>query len=269
MKTVLITGTSSGIGTALVTEFADAGWQVISAMRSIVEDTRSNVQVVELDVCQRENIEYVVADAIKHYGHLDLLINNAGYGDNFALFEECAEDEMRNQMDTNFGGPVNLCRAVIPHMRAQGGGHIINVTSVAASVGFPYGSAYGASKFALRGFSLCLAEELLRYGIHISSFEPGMVKTRIAKSAHSLRSYPNPDLDEHYREVKAYADKVKEMYASNAPSSAKRVAKRMLGLAESKHPALVYNATYDASIMAWIRRIFSVRIAQWIFRRLS
>ncbi|MGY0400012.1 MAG: SDR family oxidoreductase [Ostreibacterium sp.] len=263
-KTILITGTSSGIGAALVDKFALENWNVISAMRTPVKDPRDNVTVVRMDITDKETIKAGIDLIIAKFGALDVVINNAGYGNRFALFEEMANEELLKQMDTNLWGAVDLCREALPHMRKAGSGRIINVTSVAGTVGFPYNSGYGASKFALRGFSLCLAEEVSRYGIHVTSVEPGAIRTRIANSAHSARDIEIPELNDHAKEVQAFVEKSHKIYASKMVTEVETVAQRLFKLANRKNPPPVFYPSYDATMMAWIRRLFSVRRVQQI-----
>lgn len=268
MKTILITGTSSGIGAALVDKFAAQDWNVVSAMRTPVEDDRLNVTVIQMDVTDKQAIQAGIDFIISKFGAVDVLVNNAGYGDRFTLFEEVSDQELRAQMDTNLWGAVDLCRAVLPHMRNENCGRIVNVTSVAGTIGFPFNSGYGASKFALRGFSLCLAEEVARYGIHVTSFEPGSIKTRIAGSAHATRDIAIPELNTHYKEVEALVTKAHKFYNTNVVTSAEVVANRLFQQVNKKHPPLVYTASYDATIMAWISRLLPVRYAQKLITKL-
>jgi NAD(P)-dependent dehydrogenase (short-subunit alcohol dehydrogenase family) len=246
LKTILITDTSSGLGAALVDKFAIEGWNVVSAMRTPVEDLRDNVTVIQMDITDKSTITAGIDLIIAKFGTLDVLINNAGYGNRFGLFEEISDEALRLQMDTNLWGAVDLCRSVLPHMRSIGSGRIINVTSVAATIGFPFNAGYGASKFALRGFSLCLAEEVSRYGIHITSFEPGSIKTRIADSAHAVRDIENSGLDAHYKEVDALVKKAHKFYHTNIVTPADIVANRLFSQVNKKSPPLIYRATYDA-----------------------
>lgn len=268
MKSILITGTSSGIGAALVDKFAIEGWNIVSAMRTPVEDRRENVTVIQMDITDKQAIQAGIDMIIAKFGALDVLVNNAGYGNSFSLFEEMSDDALRLQMDTNLWGAVDLCRAVLSHMRKARSGCIVNVTSVAGSVGFPYNSGYGASKFALRGFSLCLAEEVARYGIHVMSFEPGAIKTRIANSAHAVRDIENPELNTDYEEVEAFVAKSHKIYNTSVVTSAETVAKRLFAQVNKKVPPLVYSASYDATIMAWIRRLLPVHYAQKLITHL-
>lgn len=180
-RTVLITGASSGIGRAAVELFAAKGWNVAATMRSresceLGGALGGRIKKIRLDVTDAGSIEAGVAEAMAAFGRIDVLVNNAGYG-LIGLFEEMSEAQVRRQMDTNVLGMMNVTRAVLPHMRKQKSGRIINVGSVAGRMTLPLYSLYCASKWAVEGFSEALGYEVRQHGIKIKIIEPGAIKT--------------------------------------------------------------------------------------------
>lgn len=175
-KTVLITGCSSGFGEAAACLFADNGWNVIATMRTPVEACAEypNVIVAKLDVQDRESIKSAVAEGIKRFGQIDVVVNNAGYG-LFGVFEGTPREKVQEQFDVNVFGMMDVIRETLPHFRANRSGLYINVSSGAGVFGLPMISLYNASKFALEGFSESLSYELASLGIGVKIVEPGGV----------------------------------------------------------------------------------------------
>jgi NAD(P)-dependent dehydrogenase (short-subunit alcohol dehydrogenase family) len=214
-KTILITGASSGIGLASVKRFAGAGWNVIATMRSPdagaeLASLGSRVLVTELDVQDLASIETAVAAGIAKFGTIDVLVNNAGFG-LVGVFESLSREQIRQQFDVNVIGLMDLTRAVLPQMRRQKSGVIINVSSRAGIIGQPMISLYSASKFALEGFSEALSFELAAVGIAVKIIQPsgGITSTkfgdRTAREATSLA--PPADYD-------AFVDATRKTYAA-------------------------------------------------------
>jgi NAD(P)-dependent dehydrogenase (short-subunit alcohol dehydrogenase family) len=179
-KTVLITGSSSGIGAASVKLFHSRGWNVVATMRSPDKnkqfDDMQNVLVVRLDVTDQASIDDAIAQTLGRFGVIDVLVNNAGYG-MVGAFEASTEEAVERQFATNVFGLMNVTRAVLPTMREHGGGTIINLSSVGGQITFPLYSVYHATKFAVEGFSESLQYEVNQFGIKIKLIEPGPIKT--------------------------------------------------------------------------------------------
>jgi len=179
-STVLITGCSSGIGAAAVRAFADQGWNVAATLRDPArahfEQGAGQVQAFALDVTDAASVQAAVAQALGRFGHIDVLINNAGYG-LFGPFETATPEMIERQFATNVQGVFAVTRAVLPGMRAQGSGVIINIASLTGLVAMPLYSLYAASKFAVVGFSESLSHELAPLGIRVKVFAPGSVNT--------------------------------------------------------------------------------------------
>ncbi|RZM07473.1 MAG: SDR family NAD(P)-dependent oxidoreductase, partial [Sphingomonas sp.] len=178
----LITGCSTGFGRDLAQLIIDRGWRLIATARDaarvadLAEAAPDRVLALALDVTEQDQIEAVTKAAIEKFGRIDVLVNNAGYGYQSTI-EEGVEAEIRKQFDANTFGLFAMTRAVLPHMRAQKSGHIINITSVAGLVGFMGSGYYAASKHAVEGFSDSLLAEVQPLGIDVTCVEPGPFRT--------------------------------------------------------------------------------------------
>lgn len=181
-KTWFITGTSRGFGREWAQAALERGDHVAATARDVTQLTPliqrygSAVLPLRLDVTDRDAVRAAVQHASSHFGSLDVAINNAGYG-HFGMVEELTEDELRAQMETNFFGAVWVTQAVLPIMRRQRSGRILQVTSEGGVRAFPSISAYHASKWALEGLSESLAQEVAEFDIHIINVEPGPYAT--------------------------------------------------------------------------------------------
>jgi NAD(P)-dependent dehydrogenase (short-subunit alcohol dehydrogenase family) len=179
-QTILITGASSGIGKASATLFADRGWNVVATMRNTEDGAafvgRDNVLVTALDLLDSDSITTAVGAGIERFDAIDVLLNNAGYGA-YGPLEATPMAVLRRQFDVNVFGLVETINAVLPSMRAQRSGVIINVSSVGGRMTFPLGSLYHGSKWAVEGLSEALHFELATLGIRVKLVEPGGVNT--------------------------------------------------------------------------------------------
>ena len=184
-QTWFITGTSSGFGRAFVEHAIERGHNVVATARRL-DDVRDlvalapeRVLAVELDVVAPGAADAAVEAALARFGRLDVVVNNAGYGVVGAL-EETPDAELRALMDTNFFGAMAVARAVLPTLRAQRGGAIVNMSSLGGQLSFAGFSAYSASKFALEGASEALAQEAAPFGVKVLIVEPGQFRTNLA-----------------------------------------------------------------------------------------
>lgn len=181
--TVLITGASSGIGRATAHLFADEGWDVVATMRNPDDAAeladRDEVRLARLDVTDADSITAAVATAEETHGAVDVLVNNAGYGA-YGPFETLEPETMRRQFDVNVFGLFDVTRAVLPGMRRQRSGTIVNVSSVGGRFAYPLGTPYHATKWAVEGASEAMHFELLPLGINVRIVEPGGVDTDFA-----------------------------------------------------------------------------------------
>ncbi|HKG94691.1 MAG TPA: oxidoreductase [Gemmatimonadaceae bacterium] len=249
-KTALVTGASSGIGEATAERLAMAGYKVYgTSRRGARAGRRSSFEMLPLDVTSDESVDAAVGEVMRSDGRIDLLVNNAGFGVAPAGAEESSIEQDRAIFDTNFFGIVRMTRAVVPHMRHQGGGRIINIGSVLGFLPMPYGALYAATKHAIEGYSESLDHELRTRGIRVSVIEPAYTKTQF--DANFLE--PDAKVDE-YREVRAAVGKrLKEvMAAADEPGV---VADVVLRAASAARPKLRYAAGGVASRLQWLRRL--------------
>jgi NAD(P)-dependent dehydrogenase (short-subunit alcohol dehydrogenase family) len=195
-KTWFITGASKGFGREWTEAALERGDRVAATARNLetldalVETYGDRVLPIHLDVTDRDADFAAVKQAATHFGALDIVINNAGYG-HFGMIEELTEDEIRRQLETNLFGALWVTQAALPVMRAQGSGHIIQVSSIGGITAFPGIGAYHASKWALEGFSQSLAAEVAGFGIHVTLVEPGGFATDW-RGPSATHSEPNP-----------------------------------------------------------------------------
>ncbi|MEL1244530.1 SDR family oxidoreductase [Flavobacterium sp. DGU11] len=178
-KVIFITGASSGIGKAIGEFLNEKGYSVYGTSRNPEKVTGSVFPLVALDVRNPQSISEAVAEVITKAGTIDVLINNAGVGITGPL-EEIPAQEIKNNFETNLFGPIEVMKAVLPQMRAQKSGLIINVTSIAGYMGLPYRSVYSASKGALELITEALRMEVKGFGVTITSVAPGDFATNIA-----------------------------------------------------------------------------------------
>lgn len=185
MRTVLITGAGSGFGLATALHLASRGWRVYAsvpdlshgpAVERVAAERGAAVRVLQLDVTDQGSIAAAVAQVVAESGRLDALVNSAGLGLR-GFFEDLADDEIRRMFDVNVFGTMSVVRAVLPHMRAAGGGRVVLITSAGGRIASMTISAYCAGKFALEGFGESLAMELAPFGVRVALVEPGLVLT--------------------------------------------------------------------------------------------
>ena len=187
-KVLLVTGSSRGLGREIVLAALAAGHRVAATARKpeqvadLVERYGDRVLPVELDVADAEAAERAVRAAVEAFGRLDVVVNNAGYA-NLASVEDITVADFRAQLDTNLLGVVNVSKAALPTLRAQGSGHIIQVSSLGGRTATPGLSAYQAAKWAVGGFSEVLAQEVAPLGIKVTVLEPGGMRTDWAGSS--------------------------------------------------------------------------------------
>lgn len=184
-KTWFITGASSGLGAALATFLLEKGESVAATFRQPAQAAAFSQRAgghgcgLVADVADAAQVQQAVQAAVQTLGHLDVVVNNAGYG-SLGSLEEITEAEVQRQFDVNVFGPLRLLRAVLPHLRARRAGHILNITSVGGLVGAAHAGIYNGSKFALEGLGESLAAQLAPLGIHVTNVEPGPFRTQWA-----------------------------------------------------------------------------------------
>ena len=246
---VLVTGASSGIGQAVASAFAAKGFEVFGTSRNPQRtEPIAGVELVTLDVTDAASVAAAVATVIQRAGRIDILVNNAGSGV-FGAAEESSDAQAQELFETNFFGLVRVTRAVLPHLRAQGSGRIINVASVLGFLPAPYGALYAASKYAVEGYSESLDHETRDFGIRVLVVEPAYTNTSFEANAidadSPIESYA--PVREHVKGVLAEA-----IRAGDDPAV---VAQVVLKAATSRAPKLHYPAGPLARRLALSKKV--------------
>jgi len=247
-RVALVTGASSGIGEATAEQLGRAGYKVYGTSRRGAQAGERSFAMLPLDVTSDESVEAAVTEVLRLDQRIDLLVNNAGFSVAPAGAEESSIEQARAIFDTNFFGVVRMTRAVVPHMRRQGGGRIINIGSVLGFLPMPYMALYAATKHAIEGYSESLDHELRTRGIRVSVVEPAYTKTRF--DANFLQ--PDSKLDE-YREVRAALGKRLEEVVEAGDDPAV-VAGVVVKAATAARPKLRYAAGGLANRLQMLRR---------------
>lgn len=257
MSNILITGASSGFGLESARLFAAKGHNVVATMRDTAAATEldglPNVLVTRLDVQDPESIQTALNTAIDRFGHIDAVVNNAGFS-LWGVFESLPRKKIQEQFDVNVFGVMDVTRAILPHFRARRKGVIVNVSSGAGVFGLPMISAYNASKFALEGFSESLSYELLSQGIVVKIVEPGGVldtkfSQRLAQEAAEAPAAPGD-----YAAFIAGTEEVFEGLRANRLATSADVAKVIFDAVTDGTTQLRYVATDDIKPLVDARR---------------
>src|SRR5438105_5247820 len=247
-KIALVTGASSGIGEATAERLATAGYKVYGTSRRRAEAGQRSFEMLPLDVNSDESVEAVVRDVMRLDGRIDVLVNNAGFSIAPAGAEESSIEQARSIFDTNFFGILRMTRAVVPHMRRQGIGRIINIGSVLGFLPMPYGALYAATKHAVEGYSESLDHELRTRGIRVSVIEPAYTKTPF--DANFME--PDAKLDAYREAREGVTKRVNEVMATAEQPGV--VADTVLKAASAAHPKIRYAAGKLANRLRLLRR---------------
>ncbi|RFM32922.1 SDR family oxidoreductase [Chitinophaga silvisoli] len=223
-KTVLITGTSSGFGRETAKLFQQKGWNVAATMRSPEKESElqqlDGIRLYRLDVTDAESIKQAVAAILQDFKNIDVLVNNAGFAVIGAL-EAASKEAIHREFDTNVLGVIDMIREVLPSMRAQRSGVIVNVTSTAGIVGVPYGSLYNASKFAVEGLTESLQYELEVVGIRCKLIEPTGYKTNFGGSSMLIAGVG--DIEEYRKTFNTFISNTDGHYSENVHEVAEMI----------------------------------------------
>lgn len=274
IKTVLLTGCSSGIGYETALLFAHQGYTVLASVRNlsaptVKELTKHNIEVLKIDVTNETDIKNSVKEIIKKTGRIDILVNNAGYG-TLGPVEEHSLEEIKAQYDTNVLGMIRMIKAVMPVMRTQQKGTIINLSSINGLMAFPLWGIYSSSKYAVESLTQSLRVEAAHFGIKVSLVEPGAFFTSFA------RNKKNPAAMSHVNSpYKGINERFFKRYEKGATSKhpfiikltdPKKVAQLILKIAQSDNPELRYRIGIDAHlyyildrILPWFTKEFMLR----------
>ncbi len=259
-RVVLITGCSSGIGLALTRLLYTLDFRVIATAREhslaklhqeFKESDRFILRALDVTSFQRQKV--LIKEIESLWGGVDVLVNNAGISYR-AVIEEMDEENERNQIRTNYLGPIHLVRLVLPHMRQQRFGHIINISSVGGMMAMPTMGSYSASKFALEGASEALWYEMRPWNINVTLIEPGFVHS--GSFEHVYLTAKSADLEHspyahYYRHMTEFVAELMNM----AIATPKSIARRILKVINQRSPPLRVQATWDARVFTILRRI--------------
>ncbi len=269
-KTVLITGASSGIGEETVRLLMTAGHTVyagarrLDRMKSLAD---AGARLLALDVTDDGSMTAAVNTVLQETGRIDVLINNAGYG-SYGALEDVPPEEARRQFDVNLFGLARLTQLVLPAMRAQRSGRIVNISSIGGKFGEPFGCWYHATKFALEGLSDSLRMELYPFGIDVVVIQPGATHSEWSQIAHdSLMKYSG---DGPYgKTATAHANMMEEGHKGSVPAQPSVVANTIVQAVQASKPKTRYVTGGLARTMLFLRRVLSDRGFDAMFRMIE
>ena len=264
-KTCIVTGANSGIGRSTAITLAKNDYTVFATMRSlergeklreIAQRLNLKINQVELDVSDTDSVKHGVIEILDQTDEIDVLINNAGIGSN-AVIEDVNIESDKGVFETNFWGSVRCIQAVLPTMRQQKSGHIIQVSSIAGRVGLPAQPIYSASKWALEGLSENLAHDLSSFGVRVSIIEPGVTRTAILGKNNTVPH--NPDFENIY-------GRILDMYMQGIEANIRpeAVSETILQCLESSSKQLRWPVAWGAETMINARHDGSVSDEEWV-----
>lgn len=246
-KTILITGSSTGIGRASVIKFQKEGWNVIATMRSPEKEEElnklENVLVTKLDVLELETIDKSLAAGIEKFGKIDVILNNAGYA-LMGTFESAKRESIIRQFGVNVQGLFDVTQKALPHFRANKSGMFINIASVGGRMTFPLMPLYHSTKFAVEGFSESLHWEMAQIGVKVKIVEPGGVATDFG--TRSLDLQHNHELSEYNEFVNFFMEAMAKMSDPSLLSTPETIADVIYKAATDESNTLRYRAGADA-----------------------
>lgn len=255
-KTVLITGSSTGIGKSVAEYFVSQGWNVAATMRTPEKATdfikSEHLKLYPLDVTDPKSIKKAIELAMQDFGNIDVVVNNAGYGA-VGIFEKASPAEIQKQFDTNVFGVMNVIREILPHFRERKAGTIVNITSMGGLLTFPLYSIYHGTKWALEGFGESLQYELKPFNIRIKNVEPGAIKTDFY--SRSMNVFKKPSITDYDRFEKVVFENTQSA-EKNAPGPLV-VAKKVFKAANSTNWKLRYPVGGQGPLLLVIRKIIT------------
>lgn len=264
---ILISGCSSGFGLLMAARLSSKGYKVIATVRDLkksgpladeVKRRGGAVDILELDVTDSLSIHNLVREIGSRYGHVDVLINNAGYGIG-GFFEDLDEEEIRAQFETNFFGLQKVTRAIIPFMRPRQSGKIINLSSVSGFSASPCFGAYAASKWAVEAFSESLRYELKAFGIDVLLIEPGTYRTKIFnENARHAKHFANPESP--YYHISQYIARKVNDHVKDCHKDPEDIAELAEKLIEANTPPFRNIPDLESQIHYILRRILPFRL---------
>lgn len=269
---VLITGASSGIGKCIATFLCEKGYRVYGTSRKqpLEESADLNplessefIKMIQLDVCCDESVEKAINYVVEQEGRIDILINNAGFAISGSV-EDISHEEAYGQFDTNFFGVMRVCRKVIPLMRKNNKGLIINISSVAAVIAIPFQSMYSASKGALELMTEAMRIEVKPFGINVSIVEPGDTRTNFTENRKTGEAaLHNPAYKDRFE--KSVNSMIKDEMKGPSPEG---IAEVVFSLIERENPPIKKVVGFQYKIFAILKRILPSRITEYIVSKL-
>lgn len=273
-KVAVVTGSSTGIGFETALLLARSGYQTYATMRDTKKSERlteiaksENLPLIiaQLDVNNDKSVKDAIDKILSEKERIDVIVNNAGYG-LFSPVEELTLDQIKEQFETNFFGAIRVIHAVIPTMRKQRAGTIVNVSSLVGRVGLPLSSAYVATKFALEGLTESVRYELSQFGINVILIEPGVIKTNFIEN---LKTSTVSESKSNYADLNESISKRFETMMANSSTSPKIVAESILNAVTSENPKLRYIVGEDAQSIMKIRNDNSdEKFENWIYENI-
>ena len=263
-KTCIVTGANSGIGRSTAIILAKSGYEVFATMRfldrgtklrEIAQDMNLRMHEIELDVSDTDSVNQGINEILSQTDTIDILINNAGVGAN-AVIEDIDIESDKAVFETNFWGAIRCIQAVLPTMREQKSGHIVQISSIAGRVGLPAQPIYSASKWALEGLSENLAHDLSPFGIRVSLIEPGVTRTAILGKNNTVPE--NPDYESTYA-------RMLDMYMEGIEANVRpeEVSKTILDCIESTSQQMRWPVAWGAESMINARQDGSISDQEW------
>jgi len=270
-RVAVVTGSSSGIGYETSLLLARNQFATYASMRNlkksdellkIAAKERIPLKVIQLDVNDDRSVSYAIDTIVKENDRIDVLVNNAGF-DLFGSLEELTIEEIKGQFETNFFGVVRATKTVIPTMRKQGSGTIINLSSIGGRIGLiPFNTVYHASKFALEGFTESLRQELAEFNIDVILIEPGFIRSNFMDNIKTAKNY-DPNKSPYAKTVQKLFEAFEPMIAHS--SDPKEVAQVILNAANSSSPNVRYAVGKDAESVLKARTELSDReLEKWV-----
>ncbi|ANZ64975.1 short-chain dehydrogenase/reductase [Secundilactobacillus paracollinoides] len=270
MTVILITGASSGIGYQTAAQLAKQGHIVYGAARRVEKIAalgNAGVKPLKLDVTSDASVQTAVSQIISEQGRIDVLINNAGYG-SYGAVEDVSITEAQKQLDVNLLGVARLTQAVLPYMRKQHSGRIINTSSMGGRMTTYFGAWYHATKYALEAFSDALRMEVSNFGIDVSIIEPGGIKTDWGFiAADHLAESAKGGAYEQYAEKTAAG--MRKQYGSNLMSNPKIIANTMSKAVNASRPRTRYLIGMGAKPLVFLHTVLPTRMFDWMMMRAS
>lgn len=258
-KVAIVTGASSGIGRAIAARLGGAGFRVFGASRRSVSAT-AGIESMALDVDDESSVSACVGDVLRLAGRIDLLVNNAGFALVGAI-EESTTAQAKAIFETNVFGLMRMTRAVLPTMRTQGRGRVVNISSITGFLPAPFSGLYAATKYAIEGYSWALDHEVRTLGIRVSLIEPGFTKSAISENM------PEPDapLGVYARGRKNILDMFSDALAKGADPGG--VADVVLKAATAASPKVRYTVGREAATLAMLRAYLPTGMFDRSFRK--